>query len=269
MKRNLLLCLLLPVLACSMLTCCSSKDSAQQETAVDLGGTVIYSDNGITLTARSLTAQSEQHILLLDCENKNDFAVGFWSSQTAVNHVTVNCYLQIDVEANSTAELPLTLYDDSLQEAGITTVSSLELTLYIDNLDEGTELDYTPILRLSLPTEDDNSPAPTGTVLAQTEQLQVSSLGLRQDGNAWYVSVLIENNSEATVLVNAGQITVDGQTDRSAYMAEEVLPGTIRYGRIHLSAESVADSVSFVLTISDFSTWEQLFQTQTLTVEKE
>lgn len=263
MKRTLL-CFLL--LACFGLAACTHGAAPQSDWHNDFDDTVLYAEHGLTLTATALSEAGGQAVLLLACKNDNAFPIGLWSSQTAVNGITVASQLETQVAANSEAELSLLLFPSELAQAGITQLDTIDLTLYIDNMDEGTELAYTPTLHLALTDAAVSAPQPPAGAALLTEQkdVRVYGCGIGQDDKGWYAAIYIENGSSQTILVNAGQIAVDGVADTDAYMAEEVLPNTVRHGRIHLSADAVKDAVGFTLTVSDFAQWDVLFQAEDL-----
>jgi hypothetical protein len=69
----------------------------------------------------------------------------------AVNGFTVVGSLLQNVEAGETVTMQLVMDNDELSGIGIKQIAQMSLTLYIDNLEENTQLAYTPILSFSLP----------------------------------------------------------------------------------------------------------------------
>ena len=272
MKKTCL-CLLLCAVLILGLCACTGKEDARQETAAqsglaaDFADVTLYDDNNVQIAATTLIDTQSGLALCMKCTNNNKFAIGLWSSQTAVNGFTVVGSLLQNVEAGETVTMQLVMDNDELSGIGIKQIAQMSLTLYIDNLEENTQLAYTPILSFSLPGVSAPAPSvPEGTVLADQDGVRVSSLGFLQEDDGLCISLLIENNTELTALVNASAITLDGETPKDAYMAEEVLPGTIRYGKLRLGTGVKPGTVNFTLTVSNFSTWEQLFQCTDLTV---
>jgi hypothetical protein len=111
----------------------------------------LYDDNNVQIAATTLIDTQSGLALCMKCTNNNKFAIGLWSSQTAVNGFTVVGSLLQNVEAGETVTMQLVMDNDELSGIGIKQIAQMSLTLYIDNLEENTQLAYTPILSFSLP----------------------------------------------------------------------------------------------------------------------
>lgn len=250
------------------------QETDPQETKPLLEETVLYEDESykITVTGMEETIWGTEIKLLL--ENNTDRNIALSGDVFVVNGITMDGSLYLDVAAGKKANGEITLHTSDLETAGITEIAAV--TAYDANIfdtDNYKDLLSTPLEIKTSIADDYTQPInDDGDVLWEGEGITVISRVIQNSLFGRNVKLLIKNNSEDDIVVQADNVSVNGFTI-SEIMSSDVVAGTVCYTDMTVMEYSLEDNgiedieeVSFTLKILNPETFHTIAETGELTV---
>ena len=241
----------------------------------ELAQTLVYDSNGIKITATELKMNGfmgpEIKFLV---ENNTDKNIAFTADLLVVDGVTVTGYMYVDVAAGKKANDVLTVYETALESAGIDTIGRIvNFDGRIVDTDSFETLYDAPF---TLETSAAGTVTPgthdSGELLFQDQGISVYTQVIADQLFGKSVRLLVKNETQADVIVQAENISVNGFTV-DAWMYDTVYANTVRYCELDLLSSSLADNgietieaVTFTLEILNANTYDIITQSQELTV---
>lgn len=254
-----------------------TADIAETSTEVSIEESVIFDQDGIKITAKSLdmTGFFGPEIKLL-IENGSEKSVTVQSRNTSVNGYMIEPMLSADVAAGKKANDTLTLTQSDLDAAGITTIADIELSFHIfDSESWDTIIDSDPI-RIETSAADgfeylyDDS----GDLVYNENGVEIVVKGLSEDGS-WLgpsIVVYIKNTGDKNVTVQARDVSINDFMVEAVFSCD-ILSGKhavdmISFMSSDLEANDInsIESVELSFHVYDMDTWDTIVDTSPVTI---
>ncbi|MBQ6368313.1 MAG: hypothetical protein IJJ30_07255 [Erysipelotrichaceae bacterium] len=241
---------------------------------------VVYDQDGITITAKSLDLKSfmgpELKLLI---ENNTDRAVIVQARNTSVNGYMVDTVLSADVAAGKKANDGLTIMDSSLKDAGITTIADIETSFHIFDSDTWNEITDTDLYSIKTSayegfeyTFDDS-----GKTVYENGGIKIVVKGLAEDSSFMGPEIVlyVENESGQDITVQARDVSVNGFMVQSILSSDVVNTKHRISGLSLLSSDLKENEIEKIETcevsfhIFDSNTWNTIADTDPITISFE
>jgi len=251
-----------------------SESTPSTSTKVSITKQVLYDKNGITITATGISnATTETEIALL-VENNTDKNIAVGCSDFVVNGITVDGYMHIEVAAGKKANGELSLYNDSLEIAGIKTISTVKtFDAYISDTDTYHKIEYISLSVNTSATGHPQSIDDSGVVLFSQDGIVVIAKHIYDELLGKTMVVLVKNASGQDVIVQADNVSVNGYTI-SVLHSDDIPNGSVRFCEFYLSDSQLEengietiDTITFTLKVLNADNWDTLFKTDELEVQ--
>lgn len=250
------------------------QETESQGTESLLEETVLYEDESykITVTGMEETIWGTEIKLLL--ENNTDRNIALSGDVFVVNGITMNGSLYLDIAAGKKANGEITLHSGDLETAGITEVVAVSAydARIVDTDTFDTLLDTKLEIKTSMADGYAQPINDEGDVLWEGEGITVISRVIQDSLFGRSVQLLIKNNSEDDIVVQADNVSVNGFTI-SEFMSSDVVAGTVCYADMTVLESSLEENdideieeVSFTLKMLDPETFDTIVETEELTV---
>lgn len=227
----LALSLAIPFAGCKENTPDSTQPSTiQRETMGTIEKTVLYDDNGITVTANSLEQTINGGRIHITIQNTTDQSVSFASDDLIVNGITVTDGYCIEADAGTTASGRIDISYRSMDNANITNIASIESpdVRIFENL-EFTTLDTASFeLKTSIAADHAQVYPEAGTTIYDKNGIKVQILGCVAGERVTDARLLVTNNTEGDIAIKCENPMADGDV-LSTWMFDTVYAGTSRY----------------------------------------
>lgn len=237
---------------------------------------VIYEDKGIRITVKGMEEDTmtgtEIGILV---ENGTDRNIAFSADLFVVNGITVPGYLYAQAAAGTKTNDAIELYTDVLNSAGITSIGTLRgYDARILDTDTFEILAQVPLELITTHAGDGSfSYDESGVELFQSEGITVIAQVVQEEFYGKTARLLVKNGTGKDIIVEAEHVSVNGFT-LDAWLYDTVAADTVRYCHLDLFETGLAEngidsveSISFQLSFLDAHTYEQIVQSEQLTVD--
>lgn len=239
---------------------------------------VIYEEEGIRITVKGMeeNTMAGTRIRVL-VENGTDRNIAFSGDLFVVNGVTMPGYLYTEVAAGMKANDAIELYSDSLAAAGITQIGTVRgYDTRIVDTDSYETLTRVPVeLETAYWPDLKYQPEENGVELFRTEEITVIAQVISEEFYGKTARLLVKNDSDEDVIVEAENISVNGYTV-DAWLYDVVCADTVRYCQLDLFETGLAENgieaietVTFHLNILDAEDYETIARSELLTVTVE
>lgn len=250
-----------------------SESNPSTSTTVSITKQVIYDKDGVTITATGISNTITKTEITLLVENNTDKNIAVGCSDFVVNGITVDGYMHIEVAAGKKANGELSLYNDSLEIAGIKTISTVKtFDAYISDTDTYHKIEYISLSVNTSATGHPQSIDDSGVVLFSQDGITAIAKYISDGLMGKTMIVLVKNNSGQDIIVQADNVSVNGYT-LSVLQSDNIPNGSVRFCELYLSNSRLEengietiDTITFALEISNASTWDALFKTDELEV---
>ena len=249
-----------------------------QQTVPDnpLARQVIYEDKDIRITVKGMEEDTmtgtEIRILV---ENGTDRNIAFSADLFVVNGITVPGYLYAQAAAGTKTNDSIELYTDVLNSAGITAVGTLRgYDARILDTDTFETIALVPLELTTTHAGDGSfSHDESGVELFQSDGITVIAQVVQEEFYGKTARLLVKNGTGKDIIVEAEHVSVNGFT-LDAWLYDTVAADTVRYCHLDLFETGLAEngidsieSISFQLSFLDAHTYEQIVQSEQLTVD--
>ena len=285
MKKYLAL-LLVVVVTLTMVGCGKSKKEETAPKAVTNKSTsitkanieekVIMEEEGIKVTAKSISYTGNVTDIKLLIENNTENDLNFSANLLSVNGIMIDSGLYANVAAGKKSNESISLYNEDLKQANIEALKDIEFELEA-SLNSGS-YDTVATSSVTLTTDVKNYTQKyntKGTVVVDEQDIKIYVLGKKV--NKKYgdvdIEVYIENNTDKTIKVSTDNESIDGfMVDASFYTS--VKPGMKAYDFISLYGDELKEneledftSMELIFDIYDSETYNSIVKTDTITLE--
>lgn len=258
----------------------TAAPSASGELSVSIEEQVLLDQQGIKITAQSLTHEEQSGLSIkVLIENSTSITKTVIVSSASVNGVMVDPVFICDVGAGEEANSDILFRDADLSDAGIQSIIEIDLQFEIfgdENSVKSNIISITTTAPESITQTIDNN----GTVVLDRDGIKVVALGLEKEDqsagdNIYYcynLNLYIENNSDYSVSVVPDEIYINNFMINS-FMHCAVLPGKVAFDKICFSKDELEysnitsiDNLEFRLVVSDADTYKKLFESEIISL---
>ena len=249
------------------------------DTAPAIDESVIYDDQGVIVTAKSIAYDPiNGPVLTLSVQNSGESAVTVQSDLSSVNGYMLDAPFTVECPAGKSVDGRMELSYRSLALAGISVIGRVEFILRVmdsksfDQLAQSEPITLTTSADQSVITAADDS----GQTAYDSGGVKIVLKGIDErrmytDGTA--LIVYTENSTDRNISVQTGEIKVNGYDFTSA-MTAVILPGKkavdiVTFFDMDMQEYDVSeiDSVELSFKIIDEATWKTVAETGMIAVE--
>ena len=286
MKKYLAL-LLVVLVTLTMVGCGKSKKEEKAPKAVtntktetitkaNIEETVIMDEEGIKVTAKSLSYGKNSTEIKLLIENNTETDLTFSANALSINDIMIEAGLYANVSAGKKSNESITLYSEDLNTANITALKDIEFVLEASV--NGGSYDTVATSDVSLTTDVKNYTQKyntKGTVVVDDQDVKIYVLGKKVDKKYKDVDIelYIENNSDKTIRVSTDGESIDGVMVDASFFAT-VKPGKKAYDSISLYGDDLEEEgikdfseMDVVFEIYNYDTYRTILETDTITLK--
>ncbi len=285
MKKYLAL-LLVVLVTLTMVGCGKSKKEETAPKAVtnkstsitkaNISEKVIMEEEGIKVTAKSISYSSYSTDIKLLIENNTETDLSFSVNKLSINGIMIDSGLYANVSAGKKSNESITLYSDDLKTANITALKDIEFELEASV--NGGSYDTVATSKVSLTTDVKNYTQKyntKGTIVVDEQDVKIYVLGKKVNKKYKDVDIelYIENNSDKTIRVSTDDESIDGfMVDASFFVT--VTPGKKAYESIKLYSDDLEDAgikdfseMDVIFEIYDYDTYRAIIKTDSITLK--
>lgn len=253
------------------------ESQAPERGGVSIPESVLVDESGIKITATGFdTAAMFGPELKLLIENDSGQDLTFQSRGASVNGYMVETMMSVDVVTGKKANGGLSFSSSDLKPCGIDTIADLEFSFHIFT-SEGWEtyLDTPPIqLKTSAADTYEYTFDDSGDLAYEGNGVKLLIKGLAEDSSIFGPSIVVylENNSDASITVQARDTSVNGFM-LSPVFSSEVAGGkhavdTITFMSSELEENNITsiDTVELSFHIFETEGWDTIVDTDAVTI---
>ena len=239
--------------------------------------TVLLDQDGIRVTATGLTEEEwigpEISVLI---ENDTDRAITMQALDVSVNGIMFSPMFYCDVAAGKKSNEKIAFYQADLDNAGISTIQSVELTLEAldsDNWDSIAKGDMVTI-RTDAP-EQQQSLDKSGTPALNQDGLEIIVRGVKTGDSTWgpEIQLFLQNQTGRDIIVQLDDFSINGFMV-SPIFSVNIKDGKVAYYSISLSQEELdtngidtIESMECSFVVVDPQTWDTIVQSDPVSVQ--
>lgn len=239
--------------------------------------TVLMDKDGIRVTATGLTEEEwigpEISVLI---ENDTDRAITMQALDVSVNGIMFSPMFYCDVAAGKKSNEKIAFYQTDLDNAGISTIQSVELTLEAldsDNWDSIAKGDMVTI-RTDAP-EQQQALDKSGTPALNQDGLEIIVRGVKTGDSTWgpEIQLFLQNQTGRDIIVQLDDFSINGFMV-SPIFSVNITDGKVAYYSISLSQEELdtngidtIESMECSFVVVDPETWDTIVQSDPVTVQ--
>lgn len=255
---------------------------APEETAnnegseVSIEEQVLFEGEGIKITAKGLEDDLFGTKLALLIENDSDRCITVQAQNANVNGYMVTTMMSADVAAGKKANDGLIFETSGLKECGIEQIANMEFRFHIFDTNSWEDILNTDVIKIdtSIAEGYEQTYDDSGEVLVDANNIKIVGKGISSEDSIFGPGLIlyIENNSDRDVTIQASDVSVNGfMTD--SLMSEDVVAhkkaiSAVTFLGASLEENQIEDITDVELTfhIVDLSTWETVFDSETIAV---
>jgi hypothetical protein len=252
--------------------------SPSERSMVSVDEQILLDQNNIIITLKSLIFDEwrspELRILV---ENNSEKSIEIQTRDGAVNGIMVDAYLFANVEPGKKLNEGIILSSSDLEQAGIATIKDIEFTFFAYDLNLQDTVFSSEIIHITTTADvgfrqeyNDG-----GTLLYEDDGLKIVIQGKKYIDDYWgaaEIDVYIENLTASDIAIQLRNTSINGFMVDPVFTCA-VLTGKRAYDSIWFSRDdfttndiSSIEEMEFSLRIRDYSTWDLVKETGTLTV---
>jgi len=205
--------------------------------------------------------------ILLSVENGRKQDILVTADLLSANGYMMNASLYATVPAESTAQIPLTLYTSELRKAGISAIKWLEFRFQFLNQENHSSIALSPMIQLG--TEDALSapfPLDAAPVIFAGKAVRIYSGGVHTD-DLWSgeLVLLLENISEQSITLSLQDLTVDGASYADGVWCT-LRPGTRAVASLPIPDADSSHMLQLMLRQISGDSWQLLAPAEEITI---
>lgn len=245
-----------------------SESNSSTHTAVSVANQILYSENGISITATGISTTSTKTEISLLVENTTEKNIAVGCSDFVVNGITVDGYMYIDVAAGKKANGKLSLDNDALEIAGIETIATIKtFDAYISDTDTYFKTDHISFSVTTSAVGYTQSVDESGDILFSQDGIVVIAKHIYDELLGKTMVVLVKNATGQDVTVQADNVSVNGYTI-SVLHSDDIPNGSVRFCELYISDSRLEengietiDTITFTLKVFGADNWDTLLET--------
>lgn len=235
---------------------------------------VVYDKDGVKITVSGMEDGWTGPEVKFLIENATDKNIAISGDTAIINGVTIPVYLYIDVAAGKKTIDTMTIYTSNLEIAGIEKIATINVKdAHIVDTDSYNTLADAPFeIVTSVGTDYVQEVDDSGEVLFEANGISVIGKVFKDSLFGEEVILLVKNNSEKNVTVQAENISVNGFTI-DGWMYDTVYSGTVRFCSLGLYSTSLEENeitkvedVCFTINLIDPNSFSRLAQSDEIQI---
>ena len=255
----------------------SSSESTPTTAEITIEEAVIVEQEGIKITAKSFSYKGVfgPEIKLL-IENDSSQPITVQARNTSVNGYMVDTMMSADVAAGKKANDTLTLSQDDLDAAGISTIADIEVVFHVFDANTWDTIFDSDKIRIETSAAEgfEYSFDDSGELAYSDANFEIVIKGL-SDGSSWLgpeVVIYICNNGDTDVTVQARDVSING------FMVESLFSCDVAAGKHAIDTvtflsddleengiESIED-IELAFHIFDMESWDTIVDTESVKI---
>lgn len=239
--------------------------------------TVVYDDNGLKITAKSLDMDGlfgpEIKFLI---ENESGKALTVQSRNVSVNDYMVDTIMSADIADGKKANEDLTITSSSLKNSGITQIADIELSFHIFESNDWLKSYDSDMIKIStsIAGEYEYSFNEEGTVLFDENNIKIVSKGVNEDAFLGKEILLyIANNTDESITVQVRDVSINGCM-MNAIFSCELNPGkhavdgiTFLDSELEENSIETIENVELSFNVFNSDNYDGIVDSQPITIE--
>lgn len=246
-------------------------------TPITITETVLYDEQDIKITAKSMQEDTLGVMIKLLIENNTEEDLIFQLRNTSVNGYMIEPSLSVEVVAGKKANSSLTLPRAGLEACSIQAIADVEFSFHIINSDTlDTVLNTDPIiLKTSIAEGYKYQFDDSGNIIYDENGMRIVVKGISKDASIFgsSVTIFIENHTGKDVTIQARKVSVND------YMIEPIFSSDVAAGKCavdnitfmstELEENDILEirSVELSFRVLNPKNMEKLFDTNKITIE--
>ncbi len=252
------------------------KDVTNEISRANIKETVLLDKDDIKITAKSISYDSwlGTEIKLL-IENNTQKNIIVQADNFSVNGIMIDPLFSANVAAGKKANDEITISDDDLEIANITTIKDIEFDFRIINDDDWTDSRDEKGIKLETDATGYVQNYNTdGKLVVDQNDIKIYVLKKAEEDSFWgaEIYVYIENNSSKNIMVQSRDVSVNGFMMTPAF-SSTITAGKKAYDTITFFESDLKDNditdikeLELKFTIMDADSWKEIIKTDTLKI---
>ena len=243
-----------------------SKDVTVEET-------VLYDQNDVKITLKSMSEGWLGMEFKLLVENNTSHNIVLSAGLFVVNGITVSGSAYIDVAAGKKSNDELVFYTSELEQAGITTISTVKaVDAYVFDSDTYETMFDTPMEFATSAVGYVQQIDDSGDVLMQEAGVTVTAKYITDDIFGEALLLCVRNETGKDIVLTAENVSVNDYTV-TAWLYEKIIDGTVRYSTMYLFSSEmekndidVVETIAFNLEVINANTYDRIAESDEILV---
>lgn len=272
MKKRVSVFLVLSILVVCLCGCMGNSEYAK----TTIEETLVYDENGISITVTGLDVEMGEVELGLRIENGSDRSLYITTEAVSVNGISVYGYAYVMVSPGKKANDKIYIDAGEMEDAGIEQIASItvhDLVIYDDDSFDSETGNYSVLDRISFSV----APADgsdyvqqideSGDVIFADSGLTVIAREYKDTFWGKSIGLMIKNETGESVIVSSEDVSVNDYM-MGSYLWETVCDGTVRYCVLELYDSDLEDNdienvekVAFSLELMELENYETIWRT--------
>lgn len=252
------------------------KDVTNEISRANIKETVLLDKDDIKITAKSISYDSwlGTEIKLL-IENNTQKNIIVQADNFSVNGIMIDPLFSANVAAGKKANDEITISDDDLEIANITTIKDIEFDFRIINDDDWTDSRDEKGIKLETDATGYVQKYNTdGKLVVDQNDIKIYVLKKAEEDSFWgaEIYVYIENNSSKNIMVQSRDVSVNGFMMTPAF-SSTITAGKKAYDTITFFESDLKDNditdikeLELKFTVMDADSWKEIIKTDTLKI---
>ncbi len=286
MKKILKASILVMVVSLLLTGCGKSKEEKDVKNVSGAGATkkivkaniaeqVLLDKDGVKVTVKSISYYSKYNTdIKLLIENNSEKDIIVQTDNFSINGILINGIVSAHVAAGKKSNDSISIYNDDLDQAGITTIKDIEFDLDILESKSYDEIMKEEGIKLQTDAKNYTQNYNTsGTLIVDQNNVKVYVLKQQNKTLGTEILVYIENNSDKTLTVTSRELSVNGFMINSSFY-ESLPAGKKAYESIMVYKDDLEDNdiksidnIELKVECYDSKSYKDVFETDTIKVE--
>lgn len=258
----------------------ASDDVSGDDAGFTVEESVIYDENGIKITVKGVSSDDLMGTidLKLLVENSSGENLTVSAELCSVNGVMVTPLFIAEVAPEKKANETLSIFVEELNRLEIDNIADISFELRIYNTDTYEDIAVTDVITVKTTADglqqEINS---EGKTIYEADGIKIvqQNIGKNDLLDTTDIYFYIENNTDKNISVSYLDASVNGYVI-TPVMYCALLPGTMAITTLSIFESDLTDNdieeiseIEFVIDITDYDSWETIFQTEPIIIEPE
>lgn len=251
----------------------SDKDDNDSK-KVTVEETVIYDENDIKVTVKSLDEGWSGPELKVLVENNTDKDIAFSADEFIINGITLSGFGYVEAAAGKKANDTISFYEEQLELCGIETIATIVgVDAHIFDSESYDDLYETPFsITTSAGADYEQIIDDSGDVLFESDGVTVIYKGMGEDMLGKTVNLLVKNETGKDITVEAEDVSVNDFTITS-WMYDKIYSDTVRYCTVDIGTSQLEENeieeiekVCFSISVTDPETYDTIAESDEIEI---